>query len=159
MLPLTALPMTTRDAGESCASSPLLFFWRRRQSSELLGRRGRKARAEKKKEKMQGPLIGVLALQGAFEEHQKCLEAIGCRTVQVGCLALLRPFQRIRPMDLLEGQPRALFQSRVRYLCALCFSPTYFLGRCLFFTRSAHPTTWKASRASSCLVASQPLWD
>jgi len=32
---------------------------------------------------MQGPMIGVLALQGAFEEHQKCLEAIGCRTVQV----------------------------------------------------------------------------
>jgi len=28
-------------------------------------------------------MIGVLALQGAFEEHQKCLEAIGCRTVQV----------------------------------------------------------------------------
>jgi len=28
-------------------------------------------------------LIGVLALQGAFEEHQKCLEAIGCQTVQV----------------------------------------------------------------------------
>jgi hypothetical protein len=33
---------------------------------------------------MQGPLVGVLALQGAFEEHQKCLEAVGCRTVQVG---------------------------------------------------------------------------
>jgi glutamine amidotransferase PdxT len=38
--------------------------------------------------KMQGstetsPLVGVLALQGAFEEHQHCLEAIGCRTVQV----------------------------------------------------------------------------
>ena len=30
------------------------------------------------------PLIGVLALQGAFEEHQACLEAVGCRTVQVG---------------------------------------------------------------------------
>jgi len=30
-----------------------------------------------------GPLVGVLALQGAFEEHQACLEAIGCRTVQV----------------------------------------------------------------------------
>ena len=29
------------------------------------------------------PLIGVLALQGAFEEHQQCLEAIGCRTIQV----------------------------------------------------------------------------
>ena len=29
------------------------------------------------------PLIGVLALQGAFEEHQACLEAVGCRTVQV----------------------------------------------------------------------------
>lgn len=29
------------------------------------------------------PLVGVLALQGAFEEHQKCLEAVGCRTVQV----------------------------------------------------------------------------
>jgi hypothetical protein len=32
---------------------------------------------------MRGPLVGVLALQGAFEEHQKCLEAVGCRTVQV----------------------------------------------------------------------------
>lgn len=31
------------------------------------------------------PLIGVLALQGAFEEHQQCLEAVGCRTVQVRC--------------------------------------------------------------------------
>jgi len=31
----------------------------------------------------EGPLVGVLALQGAFEEHQKCLEAVGCRTVQV----------------------------------------------------------------------------
>jgi hypothetical protein len=30
-----------------------------------------------------GPLIGVLALQGAFAEHQQCLEAVGCRTVQV----------------------------------------------------------------------------
>lgn len=29
------------------------------------------------------PLIGVLALQGAFEEHQQCLEAVGCKTVQV----------------------------------------------------------------------------
>mmetsp|Transcript_25614 Transcript_25614/g.39370 ORF Transcript_25614/g.39370 Transcript_25614/m.39370 type:complete len:310 (+) Transcript_25614:143-1072(+) len=29
------------------------------------------------------PLIGVLALQGAFEEHQQCLEAVGVRTVQV----------------------------------------------------------------------------
>ncbi|CAJ1959094.1 unnamed protein product [Cylindrotheca closterium] len=29
------------------------------------------------------PLIGVLALQGAFEEHQKCLEAVGCRTKQI----------------------------------------------------------------------------
>ena len=29
------------------------------------------------------PLVGVLALQGAFEEHQQCLESIGCRTVQV----------------------------------------------------------------------------
>eukprot|EP00934_Nitzschia_sp_Nitz4_P000969 Nitzschia sp. Nitz4//scaffold177_size45885//4246//5246//NITZ4_007201-RA/size45885-augustus-gene-0.34-mRNA-1//-1//CDS//3329539043//969//frame0 len=29
------------------------------------------------------PVIGVLALQGAFEEHQACLEAVGCRTVQV----------------------------------------------------------------------------
>ena len=29
------------------------------------------------------PLIGVLALQGAFEEHQHCLENSGCRTKQV----------------------------------------------------------------------------
>lgn len=29
------------------------------------------------------PLVGVLALQGAFEEHQTCMEAVGCRTVQV----------------------------------------------------------------------------
>mmetsp|Transcript_8202 Transcript_8202/g.23573 ORF Transcript_8202/g.23573 Transcript_8202/m.23573 type:complete len:305 (+) Transcript_8202:146-1060(+) len=28
-------------------------------------------------------LIGVLALQGAFEEHQHCLESVGCRTKQV----------------------------------------------------------------------------
>lgn len=31
----------------------------------------------------EGPLVGVLALQGAFEEHQACLEAAGCRTRQV----------------------------------------------------------------------------
>jgi len=31
----------------------------------------------------EGPLVGVLALQGAFEEHQACLEAVGCRTKQV----------------------------------------------------------------------------
>lgn len=31
------------------------------------------------------PTIGVLALQGAFEEHQICMEkATGCKTVQVG---------------------------------------------------------------------------
>jgi hypothetical protein len=29
------------------------------------------------------PLVGVLALQGAFEEHQASLEASGCRTRQV----------------------------------------------------------------------------
>jgi 5'-phosphate synthase pdxT subunit len=29
------------------------------------------------------PLVGVLALQGAFEEHQHCLEAVGCKTRQV----------------------------------------------------------------------------
>ena len=29
--------------------------------------------------------VGVLALQGAFEEHQTCLEAVGCETVQVSC--------------------------------------------------------------------------
>merc|ERR1719410_1621139 len=28
-------------------------------------------------------VIGVLALQGAFEEHQTILESLGCRTVQV----------------------------------------------------------------------------
>jgi hypothetical protein len=37
---------------------------------------------------MSGPLVGVLALQGAFEEHQKCLEAVGCRTRQVSTIAL-----------------------------------------------------------------------
>lgn len=29
------------------------------------------------------PLVGVLALQGAFEEHQKCLEEAGCLTKQI----------------------------------------------------------------------------
>jgi len=29
------------------------------------------------------PLIGVLALQGAFVEHQRCLEEVGCRTTLV----------------------------------------------------------------------------
>lgn len=32
---------------------------------------------------LEKPLVGVLAIQGAFEEHQKCLEASGCRTKQV----------------------------------------------------------------------------
>lgn len=32
---------------------------------------------------MESPLVGVLALQGAFEEHQQCLKAIGCRSIQV----------------------------------------------------------------------------
>mmetsp|Transcript_5982 Transcript_5982/g.10464 ORF Transcript_5982/g.10464 Transcript_5982/m.10464 type:complete len:277 (-) Transcript_5982:33-863(-) len=31
----------------------------------------------------ESPLIGVLALQGAFEEHQSCLESLGCKTRQV----------------------------------------------------------------------------
>lgn len=29
------------------------------------------------------PVIGVLALQGAFEEHQSILESLGCKTVQI----------------------------------------------------------------------------
>jgi hypothetical protein len=33
--------------------------------------------------------VGVLALQGAFEEHEKCLRAVGCTTVQVRVLFLL----------------------------------------------------------------------
>lgn len=37
------------------------------------------------------PLIGVLAIQGAFEEHQKCLEASGCRTKQVCFLFIKNP--------------------------------------------------------------------
>ena len=37
----------------------------------------------------EGPLVGVLALQGAFEEHQTCLEAVGCRTRQVCTVPLL----------------------------------------------------------------------
>ena len=45
------------------------------------------------------PLVGVLALQGAFEEHQKCLEAAGCRTKQV----------RVRSLDIDLG--RGLFMN------------------------------------------------
>jgi len=33
------------------------------------------------------PLVGVLAIQGAFEEHQSCLEAVGCRTKQIRTVA------------------------------------------------------------------------
>ena len=33
------------------------------------------------------PLVGVLAIQGAFEEHQSCLEASGCRTKQIRTVA------------------------------------------------------------------------
>lgn len=33
------------------------------------------------------PLVGVLAIQGAFEEHQACLEAAGCRTKQIRTVA------------------------------------------------------------------------
>lgn len=34
-------------------------------------------------DKKVGVLVGVLALQGAFEEHETCLQAVGCETVQV----------------------------------------------------------------------------
>ena len=34
-----------------------------------------------------GLTVGVLALQGAFEEHQKHLESFGCTTRQVSSLA------------------------------------------------------------------------
>lgn len=40
------------------------------------------------------PLVGVLALQGAFEEHQKCLEQAGCRTKQV---------RTVKDMDGIDG--------------------------------------------------------
>merc|ERR1712071_208072 len=33
--------------------------------------------------KLGKPLIGVLSLQGAFEEHQSILESLGCQTIQV----------------------------------------------------------------------------
>mmetsp|Transcript_21400 Transcript_21400/g.53044 ORF Transcript_21400/g.53044 Transcript_21400/m.53044 type:complete len:297 (-) Transcript_21400:3221-4111(-) len=33
------------------------------------------------------PLVGVLSIQGAFEEHQACLEASGCRTKQIRTIA------------------------------------------------------------------------
>ena len=37
-----------------------------------------------------GMVIGVLALQGAFEEHQSCIEkSTGCKTIQV-CLYSFR---------------------------------------------------------------------
>jgi len=36
---------------------------------------------------LEKPLVGVLAIQGAFEEHQKCLEASGCRTKQIRTVA------------------------------------------------------------------------
>ena len=35
-------------------------------------------------------VIGVLALQGAFEEHQECIEkGTGCKTIQVGFCPIL----------------------------------------------------------------------
>jgi 5'-phosphate synthase pdxT subunit len=37
--------------------------------------------------------VGVLALQGAFEEHQKCLESAGCRTKQVTFLCFFLEYQ------------------------------------------------------------------
>lgn len=51
------------------------------------------------------PLIGVLALQGAFEEHQACLEAVGCRTVQVRCV---RELEGIDGIVLPGGESTAM---------------------------------------------------
>ena len=31
---------------------------------------------------VQNPLVGFLALQGAFEEHQQCFVRVGCRTIR-----------------------------------------------------------------------------
>lgn len=53
--------------------------------------------------------IGVLALQGAFEEHQRCLEAVGCKTLQV-CTKISQFWACFRSAGL--GSPNSLRKVR-----------------------------------------------
>ncbi|GKY99292.1 hypothetical protein MPSEU_000884300 [Mayamaea pseudoterrestris] len=87
---------------------------------------------------MQGPVIGVLALQGAFEEHQKCLEQVGCRTVQVrtpqdlqGIDGLVLPGGESTAISLIGTNMRCKDTNKTMWMCLqdFCHSkPTW--GTC-----------------------------
>ena len=84
---------------------------------------------------MQGPLVGVLALQGAFEEHQKCLEAVGCRTIQVSSSN-----QVDRPCEQRRSCAHTLY--------TIASLPDRF----------ELLKTWKTSMESSYLAVNPPPW-
>jgi len=54
------------------------------------------------------PLVGVLSIQGAFEEHQACLEASGCRTKQIRTVADMIEGEKLDGMVLPGGESTAM---------------------------------------------------
>jgi len=61
------------------------------------------------------PLVGVLAIQGAFEEHQACLEASGCRTKQIRTVADMHEGgEELDAMVLPGGESTAMGQIAAR---------------------------------------------
>lgn len=51
-----------------------------------------------------GPCIGILALQGAFEEHRKIVQELGARTVEVRVrmVHILTPYHAQTPDEGFE---------------------------------------------------------
>ena len=76
----------------------------------------------------QAPRIGVLALQGAFEEHQSCLEALGCVTTQV------------RVPSQLEGLDGIVFPGGESTAMGLIGSSSGMWDALRTFTSSGKPT-------------------
>ena len=108
---------------------------------------------------MQGPLIGVLALQGAFAEHQKCLEAIGCRTRQV-CMVVVA-VAHMHCCWLSKAHILLFFaHTHAHKLLLMSFSTLHlFFCFLLYDTRFAPWRIWKACKPLSCPVANPPPWD
>jgi hypothetical protein len=130
------------------SSSSASFIFYSYSSSRSLIKKERKRRVNMTEA---GPLIGVLALQGAFEEHQHCLEAIGCRTVQVR-------YDTIRYDAVfvpLRFELHVLYRSRVPVLILKGLSHHYRYIFLLYY-RSKHPRICSVARESFFRVESPP---
>lgn len=72
--------------------------------------------------------IGVLALQGAFEEHQECIEKLGCKTIQV------------KKTDQLDGIDGIIFPGGESTAMGLIGTVDNMWDKLKEFTKSGKPT-------------------